>query len=284
MDETARFSSDQVYPSTRILAIVVVPFLVVAAFILYFFPERSGQLFAWPVKPPINAMLLAAAYSGGIYFFTRAALARRWHTIKAGFLPVTSFAGLLGIATLLHWDKFTHGSPAFFAWAGLYFSTPFLVMGAWLHNQAQDVHDSGADDLLIPPAWRIFFGLLALATLPFALVLFISPGMLIPLWPWTLTPLTARVLAAMFALPAVLSLEITIDSRWSFARILLEAQAISLVLFVIAIFRDQAHIDTANPFYGFFLGMVLAILAVLLVLFVRMRLLEQRAKTMPGSQ
>ena len=282
MDKTVQHANDQIYPSTRVLAIIVAPFLVAAVLILYFFPDQSGQRFAWPVKPPINAMLLASAYAGGIYFFSSVVFARRWHTVKAGFLPVTTFAGLLGIATILHWDKFTHGSIAFILWAGLYFSTPFLVLGAWLHNRAQDPGRSASGDALIPFAGRVFFGVLGLVTLPFALLLFIAPSVVIPLWPWTLTPLTARVLAAMFSLPGVLGLEIVLDPRWTYARRLLEAQFISLVLFVIAILRDQAHIDTTNALYPVFLVMILAILLVLIWMFVSMGWRGRRKKASSG--
>jgi len=271
MKKPIDLSKNHIYMTTRILSIFVVPFLILAVIILYFFPDQSGQRFAWPIKPPINAMLLGAAYAGGIYFFSRVIVARRWHTVKAGFLPVTAFAGLLGIATILHWDKFTHGSIAFIAWAGLYFTTPFLALGAWLHNRAQDPSQFEDDETLIPVPWRVFFGLLGAATLPFGLLLFIAPGLVIPFWPWTLTPLTARVLGSMFALPGVLGLEIMLDARWTFARILLEAQSISLGMFVIAILRNQVDISIQNPLYLAFMALILATLVAIILLFVRMR-------------
>jgi hypothetical protein len=99
---------DRVYRFTRLLAIFIIPFLIVAAIILYLLFDRTGELFAWPINPPMTAMMLGAAYLGGVYFFTRVALARQWHTIKVGFPPVMLFAGLLGVATFLHWDRFTH--------------------------------------------------------------------------------------------------------------------------------------------------------------------------------
>ena len=103
------------------------------------------------------------------------------------------------------------------------------------------------------------------------LLIFIAPGLFVPLWPWTLTALTGRVLGAMFALPGVLSLEILLDPRWSFARRLLEAQFVSLVMFIIAILRSQADIDAANPFYPAFLALILVTFAALVVLFARMQ-------------
>ena len=49
-----------------------------------------------------------------------------------------------------------------------------------------------------------------------------------------LTPLTARVVGAMFALPGVVGLGIALEPRWSAARILLEAHACSIAMILIA--------------------------------------------------
>ena len=43
---------NQVFTETRILAALIVPILVVAFGMLYFFPHRTGELFAWPVGLP----------------------------------------------------------------------------------------------------------------------------------------------------------------------------------------------------------------------------------------
>lgn len=283
MKNPINLSKDRIYTTTRILALVVIPFLILAVIILFFFPDQSGQRFAWPIKPPINAMLLAAAYAGGIYFFGSVLVSRQWHTVKAGFLPVCAFAGLLGITTILHWDKFTHDSIAFIAWAVLYFTTPFLVLGAWLHNRVQDPGQSAASDALLPVAWRGFFGLQALLTLPFSLLIFIAPSLLIPLWPWTLTPLTARVLGAMFVLPGILGLEFALDPRWTSTQRLLEAQFISLVMFVIAIVRSQPDIDSTNPIYLGFLVLIGVIILAVILLYVRMGSSGGRKKAASGG-
>ena len=38
---------DRLFRSTRILGIVIVPFLLVAFGLLYFFPDDTGDYFAW---------------------------------------------------------------------------------------------------------------------------------------------------------------------------------------------------------------------------------------------
>jgi hypothetical protein len=65
-------------------------------------------LFAWPIKPTMTPMVLASAYLGGAYFFVRVLSERHWNAIQAGFVSVTVFATLLGVATAIHWNKFNH--------------------------------------------------------------------------------------------------------------------------------------------------------------------------------
>ncbi|HEX7211056.1 MAG TPA: hypothetical protein VF241_09075, partial [Propionibacteriaceae bacterium] len=111
---------------------MIVPFLLGAFTILYVFPMDTARLFAWPIKPTMTSMVLASAYFGGAYFFVRVLFDRRWNVIKIGFVSVTLFASPLGVATVMHWRVFNHRHVTFWLWAALYFTTPFLVFGAWL--------------------------------------------------------------------------------------------------------------------------------------------------------
>jgi hypothetical protein len=261
---------DHVYRFTRLLAVIIIPFLIVAWFILYLLPERSGELFAWPIKPPMTAMMLGAAYLGGAYFFARVAMAKQWHTIKVGFLPVTLFATFLGIATVLHWDRFTHEHISFFTWAVLYFTTPLLVFGTWLFNRRADPRTLESGDVALPHWMRWLLGMAGAITLTISLLLFLQPQFMIGVWPWTLTPLTARVMGAMFGLPGLVGLGIASDQRWSAARIILQAQALSIGLILIAAFRSWNDFDPANVATWLFVGGLGALLIGIIVLYIMM--------------
>ena len=76
---------DRVLTASRVLAAIIVPVLVAAFIMLYLFPNDTGRLFAWPIKPTMSAMMLGATYLGGAYFFTRVVFARQWHTVRLGF-------------------------------------------------------------------------------------------------------------------------------------------------------------------------------------------------------
>ncbi|MEO5680181.1 MAG: hypothetical protein ABIS47_10990 [Acidimicrobiales bacterium] len=236
---------DRVLPATLALSLAIIPFLLVAWVVLYLFPDDTERLFAWPVKPRMSPMVLGSVYLGGAYFFLRAARASQWHQVKAGFVPVGTFASLMGVATVIHWDRFTHDHLAFWLWAGLYFTTPFLVFGVWAANRG---HDSPVtdDDLLLPRGARLGLagaGALALGT---STLLFLAPDRLRASWPWMLTPLTARVMGAIFAL-GIGGFIVARDGRWSATRVMLEVQGVMLGLILLAGIRSHADLNLAKP-------------------------------------
>jgi hypothetical protein len=236
---------DRVLPATRALSIVIIPFLLVAFVVLFIFPDDTKRLFAWPIKPRMTPMVLGSVYLGGAYFFLRAARATQWHRVKAGFVPVGTFATLMGIATVIHWDKFTHDHVAFWLWAGLYFTTPFLVFAVWAANRTHDAPASD-DDVALPPVVRVAIGAVGALAMGTSLFLFIAPKRAVTSWPWMLTPLTARVMGAIFAL-GIGGLFVAADRRWSAARILLEVQGFMLLLIVVGGLRSHANLDFSRP-------------------------------------
>jgi hypothetical protein len=82
---------DRVFPETRALGAIIVPFLVVAFALLYLFPDDTRHWFAWDVQPTLTPLMMGAGYIAGAYFFVRVARETRWHRIQVGFLPVTAF-------------------------------------------------------------------------------------------------------------------------------------------------------------------------------------------------
>ena len=87
---------------------------------------------------------MGAGYGAGAYFFTRAALGKRWHDVSAGVLSAAFFAAIMLVVTVIHWDKFNHGDApffaafAFYAWVFIYVSAPFVVTAFWLWNRRTD--------------------------------------------------------------------------------------------------------------------------------------------------
>ena len=237
---------DRVLGSTRALSAFIAPFLLVAFVILYLFPGETTRLWAWPIQSHMTSMLLASAYLGGCYFFLRVLfLERRWAAARAGFVSVTLFATLLGIATIVHWDKFAHGKLAFWLWAGLYFTAPFLVAAAWVVNQRYAGRPApGEPRLGLLARWAVAgAGALAVVT---GAVLFVAPGWAVTVWPWPLTPLTSRVVGATFCLGAA-GLVVLVDDGWAAVRLVQRVQLVMFALILVATVRARHEFATDRP-------------------------------------
>jgi len=272
---------DVVLPATRALSAFIVPFLVVAFVVLYGFPGRTDRLFAWKITPPMTPMTLGAVYLGGAYFFVRAFRARAWHTVKAGFVAVGTFASLMGVATVIHWDRFNHTHVAFWLWAGLYFTTPFLVWVTWAVNRRRD-RRPGPDELLLPPVARLLMGGTGAVAVVAGLFLFLLPQRAIDVWPWHLTPLTSRVLGAIFML-GIAALGVVTDARWSAARLMLQVQVFMLTLILVAAARAHADFDASRAMTWVFLAGFLAAVGLAAVLSVTMDARDGRRGSDVGS-
>jgi hypothetical protein len=278
--EQARERDDRVLPMTRWVAFAIVPFLVVAFAVLVPWPTDTGRLFAWDIEPTITPMILGSVYLGGAYFFVRAARAQHWHTVKGGFVPVGTFATLMGVATIAHWDKFLHARPAFWLWAGLYFTTPILIFWVWTVNRRHDAPVAGSDLLLPARAGQVIAvaGGLSLLTSAF---LFLQPGAAANIWPWAVTPLTSQVLGAIFSL-GIAGLGAPLDRRWSTAKTLLQVAALMLVLIIVAGARASSEFDPGNPLTWLLTAGFVVVLAAVAVLYVRMQaMLARRTEPVP---
>jgi hypothetical protein len=273
-------STDRVLTPTRMLAAGIVPFLVLAYAVLYPWPSDTKRLFAWQIKPTMSAMVLGSVYLGGAYFFLRVVRARRWHTVAGGFLPVGTFASLMGVTTILHWDRFLHGNLAFWLWVALYFSTPFLVFVVFARNQREYRPGTGGE-ILLPPAAA---GILVVAgglSVAMGAFLYLFPHRAIDIWPWQLTPLTARMLGAIFAL-GLAGLGAARERRWSAARILIQVACVMLVLILLAGVRAHREFDSGNPLTWLFAAGFIGTTVAAVLLYVRMEARARAVATLGG--
>lgn len=236
---------NKINPITRWVAVIVVPFLWLAFFILFFNPDTTGERFAWAIKPHMTALYMGAGYLGGSWLFIQAIFGKRWHRIQGGFLPITTFTWFMMLATFLHWDKFSHGRLGFTLWLILYIVTPFLVPALFLMNRKADSGQLEEQDISISPTVGWILKLIGVGGLIFAVVGFIYPPFAIQTWPWTLTPLTARVMCGWIALLSVGAFTMSTETRWSGWKVPLESIAIWHVLVFVAALMNLTDFKTS---------------------------------------
>ncbi len=266
---------DRLNALTRWVSILITPFLVGAFIILYFFPTRTADLFAWPINPPMSALFIGAGFGTGAAFFVRALAERRWHAAAPGFLPVAAFALLMALTTVLHWDRFSHAHPAFIAWAVIYAATPILVPLVWLHNRRADPGDSKEEKSNLPRSVRLGLGLFGAAILVVGLCLFINPQTMMAFWPWALTPLTARATISFIILAAGSEIMLARERRWSAYRLVIQGQVIGLGLTLLAVPRAVRDFSNGAAGAWTFSVVVALLLLVNLILYI---IMEARAR------
>jgi hypothetical protein len=254
---------DRILPATRIVAVAVIGILLLAWLVLFLRPGETDRRFAWTIDSTMTAMLMGAGYGSAIYFFVRVLTERRWHRVTLGFLATTVFTWMMLGATLMHWDRFRHGSAPFLLWFWVYLLTPILVPAVWLLNRSSDPGTLEERDAMLPWWARVVMAVAGIGMGVIAAWMYAAPGSAASAWPWPLTPLTARAVAAFVALPAVAWIAMAVDGRWSAARVMLTTIALGLVLLLIAVGRAWDEFDPTNVlrvvYVGGLVGTLLAI-------------------------
>ncbi len=234
----------RIYVSTRVIACIVLPFLVLAFQILYFAPQTSGERFAWEIQPAMMAAFMGAGYLTGAYFFLNIIFRKQWHRVRVVLPGIGFFTLGMLLATILHWQRFDIQHPPFLAWLILYIVTPPLIPFIWIRNNRTDPLTADAGDILVPDAIRFVVRSIGIVLSLVTIVGFIAPQLLMQIWPWELTPLTARVTSGWIALVGFGSLFLAAEKRWSAWQLALQVIAMWEILILIAGFLHLEDLKT----------------------------------------
>ena len=276
MDETA-VRDDAVLPATRVAAVVVVCVLVPALIILWGLPTKTDDLWAWTIAAPLTPIFMGAGYGAGAYFFLRVYRSQRWHEVSVGVLSAAVFALLMLITTLLHYDKFNQGRAhdglsdppalatiAFWGWTIVYVLSPFVVGWLWWRNQQRDPRVPEAGEPLVPANIRLVARVIAIGAIAMALVVLVSPSVAVENWGWTLTELTARVIACFTAQVGTGFYLLSLDPRWSSWRVLVQTFLIAVALLLVGAIREfDTFGDDDLMTWGYIGGLVAGAIALL---------------------
>lgn len=263
-------ADDRVLLATRLVAAFVVLILVLAVWVLYFLPDQTDQYFAWTIKPLMTPLAMGAGYAMGAFFFIRVLISKSWRSAALGFLPITVFTIFMLLATLLHWDRFHQGTWSFELWLGVYLITPFLVPYIWFRNRGTDPGTSEPGDPTVPLMVRRAAAIGGMGITVFGILIFLVPDLAIRIWPWQLTPLTARILAGWLMLPGIGGLVLSREPRWNRGwRLLVETLSVGALLFFIGVTRAWSDWNLANPLSALVLAALIFAVLILLVLYAR---------------
>lgn len=210
-------------------------------------PANSATNFAWPIQPVVMAATLGAFYITSAPLFLLPLFAKRWENIRAMILPTALFSTVQLAATFLHWDKFSIGTTPFYVWFASYLLPPPIFVAAYLWHQRRT--SSSAIPSHDPiPAWlnRLLIICGSFLTLV-AAVTFFFPGVLIPVFPWQLTPLTARSLSGWLIAVGTIMLWMAREKERTRVRLATPMFILILPALLMQISRFAAQVNWSSP-------------------------------------
>jgi hypothetical protein len=167
---------------------------VIAGIELFIGATQTDRFFSWTIAPPLTAAFMGAAYWAACVLLAWAARQHDWRRARTALPPVFTIAVLLLAATLIHLDRFHHDLYGRF-WLVVYvIVVPLLAYLIW--TQPKGASSPTPPSLALAPWLRVALAAQALALLGFGVLLFAAPVGLSSIWPWPLTPLTGRAIAA----------------------------------------------------------------------------------------
>jgi hypothetical protein len=225
---------------------------------LYLVP-RSADRYAWPIAPPVNAAFIGGGFLAGtlatalVLFGTR-----RWRSFSTLPPALWVLATSLLAATLIHTDRFKWHYPPTYVWlivyAGVPLALPVLVMLQRRVAEPEPPPDPRLRGL------RVVSAVVGVVLLAGAAAMFAAPADLGKHWPWPLTPLLGRAVAAWYALFGTMLVSCALGLRRASEAVIAYATlaAWCLLLLALPLLHDVAR---SGADFAIWLGGMVVLLA-----------------------
>ena len=241
-----------VIPAFRWLLGPSVVLAIGASASLYLRPDDTDEFFAWTIQPPLTAALLGAAFGGTLVLFALALRETVWANARIVIPAPLTLSTLLLIATLIHLDKFhldEGGVAAVVAW--IWLVVYIIVPPVFVVVTVLQLRAPGGDPLRSVPAPSWLRGAMLVyggAAVIGGAILFVIPEEVAPHWPWAITPLTGRAVAAWLVGLGVAGLQAVYEA--DFRRLRAAVGGFSVIgglgLLAVARFSDDVDWDVGG--------------------------------------
>ena len=217
-------------------------------------PANTEEGWAWPIEPVVMAAVFAAFYVAVAPIMLLALFAKRWEMVRVIVPTAILFTSAELLATFLHWEKFSTGSAPFYLWFASYILPPPIFLAAYLWQQRRAAPRSPSDQPLPGILRMLLFVLGGLISVE-AVVAFAYPAWFSDDFPWSLTPLTARVLSGFLLAVGALMVSMAVENDRD--RVRLASPMLILVLPTVAIqvARYSEQVDLSH--FRIYTGVVL---------------------------
>lgn len=215
---------------------------VVAGPILFLFPDDTGSYFAWKIGNPLTPNFMGANYLAGAGAVWAAQL-NRWSIARVIMPAIIVFGVSQLVATLLHIHIFNWSHPVAWAWLVVYIVSPIGAIWVFVAEERRRHRPESRRGPAIPSAARIVLLGFAAVSAAVGLALFIAPTDVGAHWPWSLTPLTGRVVGGWYLSGATLQWVLARTRDVETARVGLVATIAVTALQLIGALINNDHFD-----------------------------------------
>jgi hypothetical protein len=264
-----------ILPGTRLLLVIFSGLTLLAFVVLFVFADQTERGFAWTIRPPATAAFLGAAYAAGFVLVVLAWRKGSWAALRIPFLTILVFAIATLVATLLHLDRLHFGSPepvarfAAYFWMAVYVLVPVAMVVMLVVQERRPT--PAPPPVVMRPALAVTLLVQGVLLLAVGSALFGVPAAATSMWPWPLTPLTARVVAAWllaFGLCAILAWRSRDLGRLDVAA---WAYGLLAVLELVVILRFTGTVRWSTPAIWVYLALAASIVATSAYALLRLR-------------
>jgi len=240
---------------------------------------RSGNTdqFAWTIKPSLTAAFLGAGYWASLVLNVLASRERVWASVRSVVVPGFVFTTLMLIATLAHTDRFHLGGSSnavgrvvAWTWLIVYITVPPLTLAVLALQLRGPGTDPPRTDPL--PGWmRAALAAQSVVLIAVGVTLFAVPSSADSLWPWTLTPLTARATGAWLCGTGLTAAFAVFENDFRRIRAMVAGYAALGTLEGIALARYPHTPDWGGPAAWLYVSFVASMLALALLALLKER-------------
>lgn len=228
-------------PFARLVLLGAGALAIITGPVLYLFPNDTGTYFAWTIQHPLTPVFMGASYLAGLGNLI-AVRADRWSLARVQMPAIITFTITMLLATLLHIPIFNWSHPVAWAWLAVYVISPIAAVIVWMQME-RGFELPEFSSRRLPPSCSSVMLAFALVHGLIGLALFAIPGQTASLWPWSLTPLTARVIGGWWASAAALDIMLARQKTLHTARVGLFANMLITSLLVIGVLL---HVNDLN--------------------------------------
>jgi hypothetical protein len=224
-------------------------------FPLVLLTTRTAKYFAWTINPSMTAGFLGANYWASALLALLAARETMWARGRISVSVVLAFAPLVTLATLLHLDKFHLGTFYGCFWLVAYVFYP-LQLAYFLTKQLRAL---GGDPPREQPLafWvKAILAVQAIVLIPLGIALFVAPGTVARLWPWSLPTLSAQVVAAWVLALGVLAAHTIYENDHARVRAAMLAYPLLGAMQALMLVRFSEDVRWEDPSAWVYVGVV----------------------------